>query len=40
MSMKIDEAITQRNARLALAFGVTTVRNPAEVPTRTHNTIA
>ena len=32
LSMKIDEAITQRNARIALAFGVTTVRNPAGSP--------
>ena len=32
VSMKIDEAITQRNARLALALGVTTVRNPAGNP--------
>ncbi len=29
MSMKIDDAVTQRNARVALARGVTTVRNPA-----------
>lgn len=29
LSMKIDEQITQRNARFALARGVTTVRNPA-----------
>ena len=32
VSMKIDEAITQRNARVALARGVTTVRNPAGNP--------
>ena len=32
LSMKIDEAITRRNARVALARGVTTVRNPAGNP--------
>jgi imidazolonepropionase-like amidohydrolase len=32
ISMKIDEAITRRNARVALARGVTTVRNPAGNP--------
>jgi imidazolonepropionase-like amidohydrolase len=32
LSMKIDEAITRRNARTALARGVTTVRNPAGNP--------
>jgi imidazolonepropionase-like amidohydrolase len=32
VSMKIDDAITQRNARVALARGVTTVRNPAGNP--------
>ena len=32
VSMKVDEAITQRNARAALARGVTTVRNPAGNP--------
>jgi imidazolonepropionase-like amidohydrolase len=32
LSMKIDEAITKRNARVALARGVTTVRNPAGNP--------
>ena len=29
LTMKVDDAITQRNARFALARGVTTVRNPA-----------
>ncbi len=32
ISMKIDERITQRNARVALARGVTTVRNPGGSP--------
>jgi imidazolonepropionase-like amidohydrolase len=32
ISMKIDESITQRNGRMALARGVTTVRNPGGVP--------
>jgi predicted amidohydrolase YtcJ len=32
LSMKVDEAITRRNARMALARGVTTVRNPAGSP--------
>ncbi len=32
ISMKTDERITQRNARVALARGVTTVRNPGGVP--------
>lgn len=32
ITMKIDESITQRNARMALARGVTTVRNPAGAP--------
>jgi imidazolonepropionase-like amidohydrolase len=32
LSMKIDPAITQRNARAALSRGVTTVRNPAGNP--------
>ena len=32
LSMKVDEAITRRNARVALARGVTTVRNPAGNP--------
>lgn len=32
ISMKVDERITQRNARMALARGVTTVRNPGGVP--------
>jgi imidazolonepropionase-like amidohydrolase len=32
ISMKIDAAVTQRNARVALARGVTTVRNPAGNP--------
>ena len=32
LSMKVDEEITQRNARMALARGVTTVRNPAGSP--------
>jgi imidazolonepropionase-like amidohydrolase len=32
LSMKIDEAVTLRNARAALARGVTTVRNPAGNP--------
>jgi imidazolonepropionase-like amidohydrolase len=32
ISMKVDEAITRRNARMALAHGVTTVRNPAGSP--------
>jgi imidazolonepropionase-like amidohydrolase len=32
ISMKIDESITQRNARVALSRGVTTVRNPAGNP--------
>jgi imidazolonepropionase-like amidohydrolase len=32
LSMKIDDAITQRSARVALARGVTTVRNPAGSP--------
>ena len=32
LSMKMDEAITRRNARVALARGVTTVRNPAGNP--------
>ena len=32
LSMKIDENITQHNARTALARGVTTVRNPGGVP--------
>lgn len=32
ISMKIDERITQRNARMALARGVTTLRNPGGVP--------
>ena len=32
VSMKVDEAITRRNAQVALARGVTTVRNPAGDP--------
>jgi len=32
VTMRIDERITQRNARMALARGVTTVRNPGGVP--------
>lgn len=32
ISMKLDESITQHNARMALARGVTTVRNPAGSP--------
>lgn len=32
LSMKLDEAITQRSGRMALARGVTTVRNPAGSP--------
>ncbi len=32
LSMKMDEHITQRNGRVALARGVTTVRNPAGAP--------
>ena len=32
ISMKIDERITQRNARISLARGVTTVRNPGGSP--------
>jgi imidazolonepropionase-like amidohydrolase len=32
ISMKVDEANTRRNARVALARGVTTVRNPAGNP--------
>ena len=32
LSMKVDEAITRRNAQVALARGVTTVRNPAGDP--------
>jgi imidazolonepropionase-like amidohydrolase len=32
LSMKIDETITQHNARIALSRGVTTVRNPAGSP--------
>lgn len=32
LSMRIDERITRRNARVALARGVTTVRNPAGSP--------
>lgn len=32
ISMRMDERITQRNARIALARGVTTVRNPAGAP--------
>jgi cytosine/adenosine deaminase-related metal-dependent hydrolase len=32
ISMKLDENITQHNARTALARGVTTVRNPAGSP--------
>ncbi len=32
ISMKMDERITQRNARVALARGVTTVRNPGGAP--------
>jgi imidazolonepropionase-like amidohydrolase len=32
LTMTVDEAITRRNAQVALARGVTTVRNPAGVP--------
>jgi imidazolonepropionase-like amidohydrolase len=32
ISIKIDEAITRRNALMALAYGVTTVRNPGGSP--------
>jgi imidazolonepropionase-like amidohydrolase len=32
ITMKIDESITQRNGRMALARGVTTVRNPGGAP--------
>jgi imidazolonepropionase-like amidohydrolase len=32
VSMKTDDSITQHNARMALARGVTTVRNPGGIP--------
>jgi imidazolonepropionase-like amidohydrolase len=32
VTMKLDEAVTQHNARMALARGVTTVRNPGGSP--------